>query len=325
MADFTITIAIPTFNRVSKLGRLLETLDSCIGTSAKGSLIEVLVGDNASQDGTYKLLRDYRPSNYNLRVITHRENVGMDGNMRVLYDQARSDYVWFFSDDDLPKHGCIDKVYETLLKSQADCLLFEFEQPPGNFTRRLGAGTVPALCDRPHEIINALTKFPKITTYVIRQVPLSSSTVEYLDQKIGSAFWFIYLSLSIVQSLGSPKVMILPDFLAQSDRGYNHLAFPPPVWSEYYRVFTHSYVTAVSPQRWKKERFSSYCWLIELLYGVAHGRYSVNDPKSYGTSAQALTFRWRLLWRKPACDKGGGRNHLCRWQANRRKNRVGSD
>lgn len=95
-----LSICIPTFNRSANLA---ETLQRCVSEIESGGLqssVEILVGDNASTDGTGNvcliLKKEHRFFNY----IKNQENIGSERNWSNLVNFAQGRYVWILCDDD---------------------------------------------------------------------------------------------------------------------------------------------------------------------------------------------------------------------------------
>ena len=89
-----VTIAIPTRDRVAYLE---QTLRSALAQDH--AALEVIVGDNASTDGTQDLLAGL--DDERLVVLRHEENLGMAGNWNACLAAARGDWFLLLSDDDL--------------------------------------------------------------------------------------------------------------------------------------------------------------------------------------------------------------------------------
>lgn len=86
-----ISICIPTFNRYDYLK---VCLDSVMRQTYKP--FEVLVVDNASTDGTSKLLTKYA-----VRVYRQKKNVGMVENFNSCVQKSNGNYIAFLHSDDI--------------------------------------------------------------------------------------------------------------------------------------------------------------------------------------------------------------------------------
>jgi glycosyltransferase involved in cell wall biosynthesis len=91
-----VTVVIPTFNR---LAMLLEAVRSALA-QGYGSM-EVLVSDNASEDGTREAMAAFA-ADPRFRYIRNPTNLGMVGNWRsAVFEHARGEFFVLLSDDDL--------------------------------------------------------------------------------------------------------------------------------------------------------------------------------------------------------------------------------
>jgi glycosyltransferase involved in cell wall biosynthesis len=95
-----VTIAIPTFNRVVFLQ---QALDSALAQTYPN--IEVIVSNNASTDGTEKLLSTY--SDERLKVMHQVSNIGMMGNWDACLASASGEFFLLLSDDDVLEKNAI--------------------------------------------------------------------------------------------------------------------------------------------------------------------------------------------------------------------------
>jgi glycosyltransferase involved in cell wall biosynthesis len=90
-----VTIAIPTYNRADSF--LPVVLDAALAQTWQR--LEILVGNNASTDGTEALLASY--DDPRIRTLNHERNLGANGNFNSLLEAARGDWFLLFHDDDL--------------------------------------------------------------------------------------------------------------------------------------------------------------------------------------------------------------------------------
>ena len=131
----SLSIVIPTFNRAGKLLRLLNNIELELFRSNLSVPIQVIVSDNASTDNTREVVSSFEATMFKLDYFCQQKNLGFDGNVRFLYDVANTDYIWFFSDDDILLPGAIATVIKGLLETKPDVLLFSFIQPRGSEIR----------------------------------------------------------------------------------------------------------------------------------------------------------------------------------------------
>lgn len=112
-----LSICIPTFNHVDWLKGCLEACFAQID----GLPVEVVVSDNASDDGT----REYLESLRHPALVVHRneKNIVLENFCKVV-EVSHGDYCWLMGDDDIPEPGAIQKVLDALAGSP-DWVLIE--------------------------------------------------------------------------------------------------------------------------------------------------------------------------------------------------------
>lgn len=108
-----LSICISTYNRAPWLARSLPLLLK--QTAPYRDVVEVIVCDNTSTDETPKVVEPYldEPGFYYFR---NTENVGMLGNLKVTAQHAQGQYVWILGDDDLLRHGTVERVMKVILE-----------------------------------------------------------------------------------------------------------------------------------------------------------------------------------------------------------------
>lgn len=106
-----ISVCIVTYNQKNYIG---ECLDSLINQDVNFEY-EILVGDDASTDGTADLVKEYSDKFPNLIFpIFHIKNIGPTKNYISVHSRAKGDYVCHMDGDDVALPG--------KLKKQASCL-----------------------------------------------------------------------------------------------------------------------------------------------------------------------------------------------------------
>lgn len=107
-----LSICIPTYNRATWLRASLTALMPQIIQS--GSLVELIVSDNASDDETAEVVREAVALGP-VRYHRNETNVGFMRNMRVLATNlAQGDYVWILGDDDLVCNEAVKRITTVL-------------------------------------------------------------------------------------------------------------------------------------------------------------------------------------------------------------------
>lgn len=118
--DFLLTIAIPTYNRKNLLKRALDSIIPQLN-----SKIEVLVSDNASDDGTDEMMAKFFPM---VRYIKNSTNIGSDGNFLQCYRESKGKYVILLGSDDRISNGGIDYLIYFLEKNEFDLVFLNFRK-----------------------------------------------------------------------------------------------------------------------------------------------------------------------------------------------------
>lgn len=90
-----ISVVIPTFNRKDNL---VQAIDGAL--AQRGVELEVMVSDNAPDDGTRELMDSYR-SECHVRYFRNERNLCMVANWRLAVgERARGEWFVLMSDDD---------------------------------------------------------------------------------------------------------------------------------------------------------------------------------------------------------------------------------
>ncbi|MCX7705665.1 MAG: glycosyltransferase [bacterium] len=116
-----LSIGIPTYNGAD---HIREALDSVIAQMDDiENEIEIVVSDNASTDETPEIIRQYAQRYSFVRYFRNNENVGFDGNVNLVFERAKGQFVWILSDDDTLRKGAL-KMVLTRLKEYNDASVF---------------------------------------------------------------------------------------------------------------------------------------------------------------------------------------------------------
>jgi len=106
-----LTIGIPTWNRKQELQ---ECLDLVIPQAEAEEGIEVMVCDNASDDGTQAIMESLAQRHPVLRYERNQTNIGADRNFMEVLKRGFGRYVWILSDDDFISKGSVRRVLQII-------------------------------------------------------------------------------------------------------------------------------------------------------------------------------------------------------------------
>ena len=266
-----LSVLIPTYNRANKLLRLLKNIETNIVDSNIKEEIEVLISDNASEDNTQEVVADYQTDKFKITYFRQSINLRFDGNVRFLYEQANTDYVWFFADDDIMLPGAILTILEGIERYKPDVLLSSFIQPPGWEGRTYTFPNRYEIITDPKTMIELVFKCTKLSVYVMKKVSFSSKQLNELKPFYENGFYFVDLSYSVLGLRDKPKLCIVSEPLSTCDDDYIKFDFPPGVFKDMYKVFYHPFVLKYHPDMIKKWRFRSYYMEIESLFAIKTG------------------------------------------------------
>lgn len=115
-----ISVCIPTYNRAVEL---VDLLDSIVQQRDFGFDLEVVVSDNASEDGTYDVVQRYRDRIPGLVYSATSSNIGADRNFLRSVELASGDYCWLIGSDDKYEPGAFARIGAILDKYGADLRL----------------------------------------------------------------------------------------------------------------------------------------------------------------------------------------------------------
>jgi glycosyltransferase involved in cell wall biosynthesis len=121
-----LTIAIPTFNEISYIKKTLDSIFNEL-LSIKENM-ELLLVDNASDDGTAKILSELGlegdlPKNLILSRILKTENLGFDHSIETIISNAKGEYLWILGAQDTLHEGGLQSVFDSFEKKPWQIIL----------------------------------------------------------------------------------------------------------------------------------------------------------------------------------------------------------
>ncbi len=135
-----LSICIPTYNRSEYLRECLTS----IVTSANGHErnIEIVISDNASEDNTAAIVKEFQKRVPYIRYHRNPNNIGGELNFRFVASLAIAEFVWVFGDDDKMELNAISTVLEKISAGH-DFLICNYSIWDKNFTVKIRDNALP--------------------------------------------------------------------------------------------------------------------------------------------------------------------------------------
>ena len=121
-------MCVPTYNRATYLERLLQGIASEIGANKLEDQVEVVICDNASNDGSEEMLNKFSLAYSWLRVTRNRTNLGIEGNIIQSMLVATGKYTWLLSDHQITLKGVLVEVLAVVRKCSPAVVVMCIEQ-----------------------------------------------------------------------------------------------------------------------------------------------------------------------------------------------------
>ena len=119
-----VSIIVPFWGVEEFIG---ECIESILCQTYKD--FELLLVDDCSQDGSKLIAEKYASIDSRVKIISHRENLGLGGARNTGLSHARGKYIWFVdSDDMLEGNQCLYEAVSCAEENSIDVLLFEFKK-----------------------------------------------------------------------------------------------------------------------------------------------------------------------------------------------------
>jgi glycosyltransferase involved in cell wall biosynthesis len=112
-----LSIVLITYNREIYLRRTLTTLSQSVFKDC-----DLCVLNNASTDNTLQVCESFRVSFPNMHIVTHRINIGGDGNILRAYEYGQHTYTWILCDDDILVLDQVDDLVAILQSQECDLI-----------------------------------------------------------------------------------------------------------------------------------------------------------------------------------------------------------
>lgn len=106
-------ILLPTYNGAEVVGDTLRSI-----FSQTFSNYEIIVGDDASTDGTVGVIKQFQKKYGKIRLYVSKKNLGYSKNLEKLRQRARGDVIFLMGQDDILAQDALLKTYNAFLVSK---------------------------------------------------------------------------------------------------------------------------------------------------------------------------------------------------------------
>lgn len=117
-----LSLCIPTYNRAPYLDELLNRIGKQIHKLESEDMIELMVSDNCSDDGTQEVVSTHIERGLNIRYEKNKTNLGMDGNFVSCFKKATGKYIWLLGDDDYLVENTLHRILDCLNEEEIGLL-----------------------------------------------------------------------------------------------------------------------------------------------------------------------------------------------------------
>lgn len=108
-----VCICVPNYNNEKTLR---ETLDSLVNQTYKNIIIKIF--DNASTDGSIKILKEYEKKYPHIQVFQNEINIGGEGNFNKCIQNLEGEFGALYHSDDVYESTIVEEEVKFLLENQ---------------------------------------------------------------------------------------------------------------------------------------------------------------------------------------------------------------
>jgi hypothetical protein len=231
-----LSICIPTRNRARLLQRTLEHLLEC-----RHAFREIVVSDNASDDGTGEIAAAWRSRLSLLRYVRQPTDIGVFRNIYAVMSHATSDFTFVLSDDDRLIPEALDEAVASLV-AEPDCIAVF-----GGYER----------CDADLKIVESITLPPYPGRYTSADKPAMARNANMLTHGVlrralaqrhcfldDTAFGFMRMIGQLLDH-GAVRVVARPFYRHAETAGRLESQLAEPYYQDGLRADWESYAAAI--------------------------------------------------------------------------------
>lgn len=166
MNQSLVSIIIPTHNRKDMLLRLLKSI---LASTYKN--IEIIVIDDASNDGTFEFIKERFNKNKKIQIIRNKTNLFTAGSRNEGFKHVKGDYVFFIDDDNVLDKNAISSFINLFKKDPTIGELGPVNYSCANRKKILWSGTNRNMFTTLTNQSRDIKKFGKLESWETDDVP----------------------------------------------------------------------------------------------------------------------------------------------------------
>jgi len=232
-----LTIGIPTYNRALKLKIQLDNLLNLISKSLYKDSITLFVSNNGSIDNTIDILNEYKDKFAKFEILFYVNNFirnqGFDNNIYFLYNQNKSNFIWFLSDDDRIQENALNQIFLDIDKYNPDIIYYNFYQKPFFATNPYIEKTIFTNNDTTH-YIKKIIDFPKLTSLIFKNKKICNY---HFRNNLG----FAHIEYVILNTIPNGSILLSNNFIAGVQEDYlENITFAPYIGNDLNQSIMHT-------------------------------------------------------------------------------------
>lgn len=113
------SIVMPAYNAEEYIAAAIESIQK-----QKFTDWELLIIDDCSKDKTAEIVKEYAFNDTRLKLIRHKQNLGVSKARNRGIQEATGNYLWFIDSDDKAEENLLLRVFDSLQKNCAQLVIF---------------------------------------------------------------------------------------------------------------------------------------------------------------------------------------------------------
>ena len=205
---YDVTIGIPVFKSIDYVK---QSIESALNQSYDS--IEFLIVDDAGQDGSMNLVKNYQKTHYrgkDIHIITHPENQGVSASRNEIIEKAQGDFLYFMDSDDIISKNTIELLMHNLRQWDADIVFGSYEKIDTSGERIVYQYPFLQLLEKDALACFAYRKYAGIQAsacnYLIKTALLRENNLRFIDTDYWEDLVFTFDLVTYVS-----RAILLPD------------------------------------------------------------------------------------------------------------------